>query len=372
MKNYCALAFDHVMVRTDGTFDVCCEHKTPASTKVNIKDHDHIHWQNSGYVQQLRTSFLLDQRHPGCERCWQQEDQGFDSLRIRCAKEYKLYPNRVDRPVKNVEICLGNLCNLRCLMCSESGSSAILAENAKLGINKIEQEKMAWNDVAYQNVTKLIEQRPYVLNIRGGEPFINKKLLEIVNDIPVSQAQDMVLHITTNATVWNTQWQLALEKFRLVRLMISLDAIGDLYEYIRFPASWQLVEKNVKSMLLLPNAKCLVHCVGQNLNISSLSSLIAWCETNAVFLNIQPLSSPAHMHFSNLPVSQKNAAIQDLDLLTHRELAPHLANFVCSAHDLLQKTKFDNNLWKTFVTNVSLRDNLRGNNFRNFIKADPC
>lgn len=370
MKNYCALAFDHVMIKTDGTYGICCQHNTPADRRVNINQHDHGHWQNSDYVQGVRNSFLLDQRHPGCALCWQAEDSGFDSLRTRCAKEYTLLPRDARRAVKNVEINLGNLCNLRCLMCSESDSSAILAENRKLGINKLTQKDLAWSDTAYENLQALIDQRPYVVNIRGGEPLYSKKLLELVDNIPITQARDMVLHITTNATVWNQQWHQALGKFRLIRFMFSVDAIGQLYEYIRYPASWPLVEDNIKSMMSLPNSKCLVHCVGQNLNISSISPLIEWCERHMIYLEIDSLVFPDHMQITNLPVHQKNAAVKHLERLDNQQLAPHLAKFVRSAHDVLERTKFDCNLWQTFVANISLRDRLRGNSYRNFIKED--
>lgn len=372
LENYCALAFDHVMIKTDGTYNVCCMHNTPADRRVNINKHNHDHWQNSAYVQGVRNSFLLDQRHPGCAQCWQAEDSGFDSQRTRCAKEYNLLPHDADRPVKNVEIDLGNLCNLRCLMCNESSSSAILAENHKLGINKLVQKDLTWSDTAYENLQTLIDQRPYVVNIRGGEPLYNKKLLEIVDNIPAVQARNMVLHITTNATVWDQKWHLALGKFRLIRFMFSVDAIGDLYEYIRYPASWQLVEENIQSMMSLPNSKCLVHCVGQNLNISSISSLIEWCEKHKIYLEIDNLVSPDYMQITNLPVCQKNVAVQDLKRLNHQKLEPHLAKFVRSAHDLLERTKFDYNLWQAFVANISPRDNLRGNSFRNFIMEEKC
>lgn len=372
MKNYCALPFDHVMVRTDGTFGICCQHRTPDAAQVNINAHGHGFWQNSEYVQDVRNSFLQDKRHPGCEQCWQHEDKGLDSLRTRSAKEYNQLPKAIERPVKNVEIQLSNLCNLRCLMCSESSSSAILAENTKLGINKIMSKELTWSKTAYENLQTLLDQSPYVVNIRGGEPLYNKKLLEIVDNIPAAQARDMVLHITTNATVWNQKWHLALGKFRLIRFMFSVDAIGDLYEYMRYPASWQLVEQNIKSMIALPNSKCLVHCVGQNLNICSISSLIEWCEQHNIYLEIENLVSPNYMQITNLPVYQKNAAVQHLKGLNHQKLAPHLAKFVGSAHGFLERIKFDHDLWQAFVANISQRDHLRGNSFRNFIMEEPC
>jgi molybdenum cofactor biosynthesis enzyme MoaA len=370
--NFCALPFDHIQVRNNGDFDICCEHQTPSHALVNINSHDHLAWINSDYVQSVRQSFIAGEKHPGCSACWKKEDRGFDSLRLRCASEYRIFPDRPDRPVKNVEIVLGNTCNLRCLMCNEKESSAILAENVRLGVNQIQQTELSWQQTGYDHVQKILDLRPYVLNIRGGEPFYNKKLLEIIEDIPTSQAQNMVLHICTNATVWNQQWQQLLKKFRLVRFMFSVDAVGKLYEYIRYPASWSIVETNIKSMMAMENAKSLVHCVGQNLNISYLKSLIEWCEKYTLYLDIEALNSPGYMRLTNLPDSQKNIAVVHLNDLLNAELAPHLETFVRSSLNALEQSVFDPALWQTFKTNISMRDNLRGNSFRNFIKEQSC
>lgn len=370
MKNFCALPFDHVMIKPNGDLDICCTHQTPADKKININENDHDDWLVSDYVHQVRQSFISDQRHPNCSLCWQREDQGFDSLRTRSIKEFAILPDHPGREIKNVEINLGNLCNLRCLMCNENNSSAILSENVRLGINKITQTDMTWNDTGYRNLEKLIAERPYVVNIRGGEPFYNKRLLQIVTDIPVTQARDMVLHITTNATVWDSQWEKALAKFRLVRFMFSLDAVGELYEYIRYPASWSLVEANVRSIMSLRNAKCMVHCVGQNLNISHIHALIEWCDQHDLYLEIEQLLFPPYMQMINLPDCQKKLAISHLDYLKNQCLPNHLAKFVESTYDLLQTTSFQFSLWESFKENISMRDKLRGNSFTTWIKED--
>ncbi len=370
LKNFCALPFHHVMIGTNGDFNICCTHKVPSQQTVNINEHDHDHWAQSDYVKEVRESFSKDQRHPGCKSCWKQEDMGFESLRQRVASEYEILCKSTDRVLKNIEIDLGNLCNLRCLMCHEAESSAILAENVKLGINKITQADLTWSDLAYANLKKLFDKEPYVINIRGGEPLYNKKLLEIVEDLPSSQSKHMMLHITTNGTHWNQRWHDALQKFRIVRFMFSIDATGDLYEYIRYPASWTGVEKNVESMMSLPNATCLVHAVIQNLNVSTLGSLVQWCQTRGLFLDLVALSNPNHMQIQNLPDTQKNQAIDHLDLLLDSTLPSHLQKFIHAVRLQLQTSKFDPNMWLTFKHNISMRDNLRNNSFRKFIKED--
>ena len=83
-----------------------------------------------------------------------------------------------------VEIQLGNLCNLTCLMCNENSSSAILSENIKLGINKVKQKNFTWNDISFDYLYEILLSGPKIVNIRGGEPLYNKKLLKLIEDLP--------------------------------------------------------------------------------------------------------------------------------------------------------------------------------------------
>jgi molybdenum cofactor biosynthesis enzyme MoaA len=367
-KNFCALPLNHLTIKTNGDFDICCIHQTPQNYLININHSDHESWLNSDYVKSVRNTVEQDRRHPGCRACWQREDLGFDSLRMNVNKEYESFPHDDTRPIKNIELQLGNLCNLQCLMCSEKNSSAILAENIRLGINLMRQTDLAWNDTGYKNLTKLLANKPTILSIRGGEPLYNKNLLKLVTETPDSWARNMVLQITTNATQWNNQWKQALSKFRLIRFVFSIDAVGELYEYMRYPASWTQVTQNIKSIMDLGNSKCLAYCVAQNLNISNLEPLLDWCESQSLYLQIDSLQKPQYLQIDNLPDKQKDLAIANVRKLSVRNYPTHLQKFLRSAENTLVSTEHDPDAWQEFVRQISMRDNLRGNSFRTWIK----
>ncbi len=378
MKNFCALPFHHLMIRSDGTCQICCQHQTAPAHAVNINRTDVDTWLSGPYVQEVRGMFLADQRPPGCAACWTQEDIGAASMRTRSAREYEILGVDTAHPrVENLEIDLGNLCNLKCLMCSEKNSSALLAENRKLGINKIEQQDMDWTDLGYKQVQKLIQQRPKVLNIRGGEPLYNRRLLDLVEEIPDEQARTMVLHITTNATVWNQRWHTALRRFRIIRMMFSVDAVGDLYEYMRFPAVWTEVEKNITDICQLPNVRPLVHAVVQNLNISRLDRLIDWCHDRSLYLEFEHLSRDMstgqsiteHLQIQNLPPAQKTLAVDSLTHLANRSHLPeHLSLFVRGCLQILDRSVADPHAWQRFRDQIQPRDRLRDRSYQRFIE----
>lgn len=364
-KNFCALPFHHVQVQTNGDFNVCCKHKMNDQMNINSSTVDQ--WRNSVYMKQIQQSFIQDQRHPGCATCWHTEDQGFTSMRQRIAKEYEILRIDVEKKsLTNIEIDLTNLCNLKCLMCFESESSALLAENIQLGINTHNQKDFQWSEQGFKNLQDLLACRPKVVNIRGGEPLYVKQLLTLIENIPDSVAHTMVLHISTNATVWTERWQQALVRFKLVRFMFSIDATGELYEYMRFPGQWKTTSSNIDRILQLPNVKGLVHCVIQNLNVGSIGELIDWCQQRSLWLDIALLDTPHYLHLNNLPEPYKNLAVKHLEQILEKYPHESFTNMIESSLLMIKNSEFDSGIWHAFKTNVAMRDRLRGNRFEKF------
>lgn len=371
LDNFCAFPFGHTTVSTNGDFSVCCIHNTPKEHVVNINNNRFDQWNQSEYLQEVRTAFRNNQQHPGCHVCWQKEKVGQVSMRTRNLREYQILgvTEATEFPVE-VEVQLGNLCNLKCLMCNEHESSGILAENIQLGINKYNQQDFHWSEQAFTNLQELTSTGLKVLSIRGGEPFYNKPLLDIIENLPDEACSRTMLHISTNATVWNRRWQQALKKFKLVRLMFSVDAVGDLYEYIRFQGQWHETNTNIDQMSTGSNIKSLVHCVVQNLNIHEIGQVIQWAKEKNLYLQLEPLNHPSWLTITNLPAPLKQRAISHLEQVLLWNLADHEKEFLTVCHsqlvDSLQKP-FDFELWNTFQTQIGLRDRLRNNSYLRFL-----
>ena len=366
MKNHCALPFQHMLIHTNGNYNVCCAHEVPLRDQRNIQFAAPQEWRQGRYMQTVRATFEANDRHPGCGACWQREDQGFESMRQRTAREYEITGRDVD--LANIEINLGNLCNLRCLMCREEDSSAILAENQRLGIARFDQAAFDWNDDAMQHLRDLIGSQPRVINFIGGEPLYNRRMHTMIDEIPEEQARRTMLHITTNATTWNPSWEKSLSRFGSVRFMMSVDAVGDLYEYMRFPAKWDQVSRNILTMRELPRSQAMLHCTVQNLNVGSLMPLVEWAEQHELYLQVHLLTEPGWLHITNLPDSEVSSVLESLQMLIQRNAtAPHLRDFAQTCYDLLFARAFDPELWQLFRDRVTQRDQVRDNSYRDFL-----
>lgn len=375
LDNFCALPFNHLMIETDGAYQICCEHKNVNEPKMYIQKNHPNDFLESDYRKSVQKHMLENKRHPGCARCYKKEDNGFSSMRTRTAKEYeilRLGSDQKNPTLLNLEVNLSNVCNLKCVMCSETNSSSLLAENVRLGMNKIVQKDLEWNNISYDHLGYLINYiRPRVLNIRGGEPFYSKKLLEIVENIPSNQAENMILHITTNATIWNKVWQDAISKFKLVRFMFSVDSVGTNYEYIRFPGNWEIVDKNIDSIIQLKNVKGLINSVVQNLNILYIQDLIDWSISKKLYLTLDRLSNPDYLQVTNLPYNKKIEAINVLKTLQGR-YPKNINDFLHAQKQELEQSLYVDNTqaWNKFENILSKRDSIRNTSYKSALNLD--
>jgi molybdenum cofactor biosynthesis enzyme MoaA len=372
MKHYCAMPFNHVSVGNNGDYQICCIHPVPEEHKQNINQINVDEWMQNPYLAQVRSAFERDEQHSGCQRCWQQEQSGAQSMRQVQAKEYKIIGAKpVQSRILHIEVAVGNLCNLSCVMCNEYNSSSILAENRQLGIAVLDQREFTWSESAFENLQQILDYRPRVIHLRGGEPLYNKRILELLDAFPTEHARNTLLHLSTNGTTWNQSWQQALSKFKSVRMMLSVDAVDDLAEYIRYPSKFTQVEHNIKQIIACANVNPVVHCTVQNLNIMRIGQVIQWAQNMNIHLMLDLLVQPNYLEMSNLPPVLKQQAIEHLNSVLVQNLAPHIRSEISAYKTLLEtalQQPFNQDWWQQFVKNISRRDAVRGNSHRDFLK----
>jgi organic radical activating enzyme len=320
-------------------------------------------------MQEVRESFDRGDRHPGCGQCWRTEDQGHQSLRQRTLGEQQEWQASATTGAELVaiEFSFSNLCNLRCLMCNEVDSSAILTENHLLGIAVRSQRELDWSD-HNQHLRDLVDQGHIRwINVVGGEPFMDSRLRQWLADMPQHRAREIRLHIPTNCTQWNPAWLPVLERFERVRLMFSLDAVGDLAHYMRYPSDWNTVQSNIHSMRQLANGDFMVSAVVQNLNVGHLGDLILWCRDQDLWLTPVALVDPDPLHMTNLPYPALGWATSHILHLREQGHAPNIQQFLEQTTATLMAARFDEHRWQRFLDHVEPRDQHRGLTWRRWI-----
>lgn len=108
------MPFNHSFIGPDWVKKPCSRFLFPEIDHENYNE----------FIKDLQQYKLRGERHPGCRKCWEEEDAGRNrSLRqIHCQVEGFNYPMTYDLDVNDpkirwLELSFSNRCNVRCRMC---------------------------------------------------------------------------------------------------------------------------------------------------------------------------------------------------------------------------------------------------------------
>lgn len=273
------LMFKHAMtIGPTGGTRPCCAFDTRDVETVTL-DQD---WQtrHEAWYQQSLEGWVM----PGCRQCHDQENlYNQRSMRQRYNREFQNAQG-----IKHWDLKINNTCNLACRMCDATSSSTwqrIVADNPESGL--AEHYKFSPKNKWWRDSVGLVDQMydaSYV-KFTGGEPFLIPQVRKIVQSlIDRDIAPAVTLQFTTNGTQDMSSWMAMFAKFQRVELIVSVDAVGDRYEYIRQGASWEQVNTNIAKLVdkKLDNMDIAIHCLPQALNTGYTHLVEEWADSMGV------------------------------------------------------------------------------------------
>jgi MoaA/NifB/PqqE/SkfB family radical SAM enzyme len=283
MQKYCIQPFNNIRIDvTEGDiiqYKPCC-HYTFDTNFSNVDS-----YLESDELKNLQHHFLTQNELPsGCKLCNDVELYGNKTS----TRLLHLYTDPIlETKIEKLEISPGNICNLKCIMCNPHSSSALSSEYVKLGWIKkhvvTEQDDQVISVLNQLNSLKSV-------SIIGGEFFLSKKNLEIL-DLLIEKKLEVKL--TTNATELTKTHLEKLKKIHKLDLILSIDGVGPIYEFIRYPALWGPVSDNVKNLKeILPQASLTINVVIQPLNLQFINELIQYANQNRIKVMFTLLTSP--------------------------------------------------------------------------------
>lgn len=144
-------------------------------------------------------------------------------------------------------ICFDNVCNLKCVTCSPYHSSQLIGEWADLNLITNDEKKyfikvgkQAPSKIEFiQDVLTNSDFDKLRLEIFGGEPLINPLIYKFIDWVAEqSYASKTFLSITSNSTTFSDKMEYYTKKFNVVSLQLSIDGIGQTFEYLRYGTVW--------------------------------------------------------------------------------------------------------------------------------------
>ena len=310
-ENYfCARTYHEVTFYQDGFYRPCTE-MFPVHSGLHIKSHSLDEFRGSSWLRELQNDLETGNLRTECRDCISREQEGYG---------WRLSGNidLADRPlggIKNLMIWLGNLCNADCSMCNPTFSSKIDARlrqnplpnfdtrnDAWLKPNQADQsggQSFWWRDgQAKSRLIQMIEIADRI-KILGGEPMLMPGVWEIL-DIVYQVDPKKTVSITTNASILTEANQESLIRFNNLQVNISVDAIGNTFEWIRHGLKWKTVQSNIPKIMHLSN-KIEINATLSAHNIMALEESIDYFESNGLTYGFWNVTRPYVVNIRNLP-----------------------------------------------------------------------
>jgi radical SAM protein with 4Fe4S-binding SPASM domain len=370
-SNFCIRPFNSVVISTDGAIRSCCQIQ---ENTFNIKNNNIEDYWNSNYLLTLREKFLNNKKPKECKNCWRQENNLLESHRLESNFQYKsIFKKNYVKNLKlikkdnlyypeDIELSITNICNLSCQMCTGKDSSRLLIENNFLKFENLKQSDYDLDEKTKLEIEKIITHDLKLLNLRGGEPLVNKTIMKIIEKlVTTGKSKKMTLHITTNGTTCNDKIINLLRKFENIRIMFSIESIGKFNDYMRYPSNWKDIQKNILEFKNLKNAYLYINTVVQNLNLLYLEPLINFANLNKIFLNFSRLRSPAYLEFDNLPLDLLKKSYEKLNNIDKKKLVhtKNIKEIINSLKIKIDTYKHDEEKFTMFTTVIKKRDQYR-------------
>ena len=268
-------------------------------------------------VKSIQQAIFEGRRAPECQKCWNLEDQGLVSDRILKNQALDFYWNKDIEQIKKevleeswqedkilmLKLLTSFTCNATCIMCNEKASSSwnALTRNTDRII-----PIQSYKSVDIDRVKSMVNFKELkTLILIGGEPLYEKRNFELLEYILELGNNDLFLSFTTNGSVLlNKKQKETLSKFKNVNFCLSMDGVGPMFEYQRFPLEWQLFKSNFKFFQEITDNISASYTI-TNVNVWEHQETVAWFNKHAVPYITNPVYGPAWFQPRSLPVELK-------------------------------------------------------------------
>ena len=329
----CPLPWVNLSLDVDGSSRPCCKfaHLESGSPYqlANLRDSTLEGTWNSAAMQRLRRDFRSGKQPTECSACWDEERAGIASFRQTYLADRGItddiaFDELAPEAPKALDLKLSNSCNLKCRICGPVASSLWLSEELRADTAQ-DREHLLRNKDYFRShkITDRPAERstlrswiPHLehIELTGGEPMLsaeNRELLDLVVDD--GQPERVTLLLTTNATVIDERILSHLPRFKSVTISLSIDDIGERFEYQRAPARWDVVQANIDRYAGQASPSCHIYtnCSVSVFNAWYLTEYLRWMADRyadgQVTFNLNLVHGPRHFCVQVLPREVKRA-----------------------------------------------------------------
>ena len=374
-KTFCIAPWHDTHIVTDGGFKGCCVMAAGPKGGRFEKDGKPVTINegigagiNSDSAKSLRLALMNGKWHPECKRCMDEENAGMKSMRNfyeerwgdRFTHEDAVAitdPNTGELPEDHIpffyDIQLGNLCNLKCRICSPESSSMWIPDYQKLmgkGKNwskpiaknrevvffehvqgkqyRLTPDPYAWaNSDEFWNQMSERKSKIEHLYLIGGEPMMIQRHFKFLKEcVESGDSKHIVLQYDTNLTNLPQKVMDYWKEFKIIEIGFSIDGMGKELEYMRNPVKWDHMLKNIHKLEAFAkendNVRLTDSVTVSIYNILHILDYIEWkvkagkydfdylWQRHSTHFGVHPLHSPNFLNVRTITPKAKRAITQ--------------------------------------------------------------
>lgn len=364
MSFFCGLPFIEVQ-SVDGQHGLpCCVFRSSAPIPLDT-------YFDNEEILSAKKKLLAGQAPTQCSECVRSEQISGNSFRKLFEKFHEQEAKEIQQindykyfKIKNVSFITSNICNLKCLPCSNSSYVRDL-ELSKLDlINK--RIPILRKNNNFENMLSLDFER---LTILGGEPFYDRITFDFLQAlVEQGKSRNIQVDLNTNMTaITQEKMEFLVSNFRKVMIKGSIDGIGPVNDYLRYPSQWDDIKNNIDLVQSFPTVDLVVTTALSNLSLIKYYELIRWAAETRTNLFITPVTNPIELRSSLLPPALKSKLLkiyQDLKVELTGKVWDR-TEFCIDSCIKICSDETDLTDWPKFIEWVGKHDSLRGTSLTN-------
>ena len=298
---------------------------------------------NTPQKKKERKLMLDGVRQPGCASCNKVEKTN-NAISDRMWKNNHHFMHKEDvlavghegnlNPTE-LEIGFDNTCNLKCMYCKPSNSSSWVSETLQYGVypggQGLIEERLSIEDQeiytkAFWEWFPTVYQGLKVLRVTGGEPFLSKQTLKLLDYIIANPNLEMEFALNSNFSISNKMIDPYIEKIgemidkkviKSIKIFTSMESAGERAEYIRYGLDYELWKQNFISILeRFSDVKIVIMATYNVLSVTSFDSLLEF---------VEELKGKYQNRVSIDPVQMKGPEFLAIDIIHDR---PELLSYI--------------------------------------------
>ena len=279
----------------------------------------------------------------GCKQCQTHEQHGGKSHRILWNERE---PNNNVVSLENMDIYMGNLCNLACITCGSHNSTRWITDEkniyGKAYVNKQHEINI---DLSWELVKDLKR-----IKLAGGEILLMPQHIELLQKlIEFDVAKNITMVYIVNNTVDPSKFKDLFSKFKKIEFILSVDGINEVNDYVRYLSSWETNNKNIETAIEM-GISVSINCVVSILNVYHLPEMIEWWDNRGSIL-FRILDIPNHLSIKHLTDKMRTKTIEKLKAYKNLDI---VVNY------LKEAPPGDFNKFNEWISEI---DNYRGNSY---------